>query len=118
MNAAEKARAREDYWTQQVIGLAIGLGLLAYWHPDSRRAVGSSGYPDVTAAGPRGVLFAELKMPGADTSAGQDLWGWTLNEAGSHCSCECEGAGILWFIWTVPGDFESGRIQRDLERLL
>jgi hypothetical protein len=102
-----RAPADEAYWTRKVIGLALELGLLAHWHPDSRRAVGAAGFPDVVAVGPGGALFAEIKMPDGDTSAEQDLWAWTLSNA-----------GLPWFQWTVPADFDSGRIEYQLRCLL
>jgi hypothetical protein len=99
----------EKYWTQVVVTMALGLGLLARWNPDSRREVGSRGFFDVVAAGPRGLLLAELKMPDGETTAEQDLWAWLLTQLSGP---------ILIRLWTVPDDIWSGQIERDLRTLL
>lgn len=98
----------ETEWTRDVVDLALMLGLVAHHHPDSRRALGSRGFPDVVAAGPRGVLFAEIKMPDGDTSGEQQLWLWMLNQ--SH-------PGYVK-VWIMPSDLTSGNIERDLRTLL
>lgn len=76
------------------------LGVLAFHAHDSRRSWGP-GFPDLVLAGPGGILFRELKSATGDTSAQQDLWGWTLCKAGAD-----------WAVWR-PADLRE-RIPREL----
>jgi hypothetical protein len=77
------------------------------WHhcPDSRRCQGRRGLPDLIIAGPRGVLFAELKDNGGETSANQDRWLLTLH-----------GGSVPYAVWR-PADWESGLIEAMLREL-
>ena len=103
----------EGYWTRRVIALATELGLLAHWLPDSRRAEGSKGFPDIVTAGPNGVLFAELKMSGGETTAAQDAWAWTLREAAGKAPYY-----LTYRLWVVPFALANGTIERELRKLL
>lgn len=78
--------------------------LLCCYHPHNSRR-DSAGFPDLVAAGQGGVIFRELKSAGGDTTAEQDLWGWTLTRAGAD-----------WGIWR-PADLASGRIERELSAI-
>ena len=98
--------ATEHEWCRFLLAEAERLGLLGYWHPDSRRAEGHRGYPDLTLAGARAVLFAEVKMAGASTSADQDMWAWLLG---------CGGA--RYRLWIVPDHWDSGLIKEEMEEL-
>lgn len=111
------SRASEADWARDIVRLAGRLGLLAHFQPDSRRAAGTAGFPDIVIAGPRGVLFAELKMPDGETSAAQDWWGWMIGEAAGSSPYGSRHAAVRWVLWTVPDDAGSGRIEADLRRL-
>jgi hypothetical protein len=99
----------EAAFTREVLALAARLGLLAHWNPDSRRCEGAPGFPDLVIAGEAGIGLAECKMPGGDTSAGQDLWLWTLAR-----SISPRVAFVR--VWE-PADLASGLIERDLRRI-
>jgi hypothetical protein len=101
--------ATEHEWCRVLLAEAQHLGLLGYWHPDSRRAEGHRGYPDLTLVGDRGVLFAEVKTAGALTSADQDMWAWKLSEIGA--------AGVRYTLWIVPDHWDSGLIQQEMREL-
>ena len=101
--------ATEHEWCRFLLAEAKRLGLLGYWHPDSRRAEGNRGYPDLTLAGDGAVLFAEVKTPGALTSADQDMWAWKLSEIGAP--------GVRYTLWTVPDHWDSGLIQEEMREL-
>jgi hypothetical protein len=55
------------------------------WHhcAEPRRCHGTRGFPDLLAAGPRGLLLAELKAPGRKRSPAQVQFGYTLAAAGA-----------------------------------
>ncbi|HEY1622131.1 MAG TPA: hypothetical protein VGG25_31225 [Streptosporangiaceae bacterium] len=93
----------------RVTGLCEELGLLWHHCNDARRCTGPDGFPDLVIAGQRGVMFAELKSASGETSAGQDLWLWTLDRAatGGHF-----GRGVF-----RPNLWDSGQIRRCLEAL-
>ena len=98
---------REAIFTEAVLAMARDRGLLVHHCPDSRRCTGQKGFPDLVIAGPGGILFAELKSEDGETSADQDLWGWTLSR----------GLGRLAHTILRPGDLRNGRIARELNRL-
>lgn len=50
------------------------LGLLWHHDPDSRRGVGSPGFPDLVVAGPGGFMIAELKSGNGRMSREQIRW--------------------------------------------
>ena len=93
-----------------VMALAQRMNLLAHWCPDSRKCYGDKGFPDLVIAGPRGLIFAECKMPSADTTAEQDRWIWTIGEAGGR------GRDSIVRIW-FPSHLENGTIERELQEL-
>jgi hypothetical protein len=99
----------EREWCTFILAEASRLGLLGHWNPDSRRAEGNQGYPDITLAGGYGVLFAEVKLTGASTSAGQDMWAWQLDRVMSP--------SVRYALWNVPDDWDSGRIQQEMRDL-
>lgn len=76
------------------------LGLLGYHTNDSRRSQG--GFPDWMIAGPRGVLFRELKREGKNPTAAQQVWLDTLTAAGEDAD-----------VWR-PSDLFSQRIAHEL----
>ena len=88
----------------EVVKLASDLGLLVHHCPDARRCYGQ-GLPDLIIAGPGGVIFRELKSDDGETTAQQDLWGWTLSRGGAS-----------WAVWR-PADWCSGAISSMLEKL-
>jgi hypothetical protein len=53
-------------------------GLLWHHCAEPRRCRGSRGWPDLFAAGPRGLLLAELKGPRGRRSPAQVQFGYTL----------------------------------------
>lgn len=105
-------RSAEHEFCAQVVGLAEGLGALVHWCPDSRKCLGTKGFPDLVIAGPRGIIPAECKMPGEETTAEQDRWGWTL-----HTLSLCLPSGLWYCIW-FPVDLENGTIERTICRVL
>jgi hypothetical protein len=106
----------EIAFTHELVGQAAAKGLLVQWCGDSRRCDGHRGYPDVFIAGPCGILLAELKEPGGETSADQDLWLWMLHQIDLLCSCECKRRRPLSVVWT-RADLDSGTIERTLADL-
>ena len=95
----------EEEFAREVEARIKRPGLLYHRCPDSRRCRGQRGFTDLVIAGRRGVLFAELKLPGGETTAEQDLWGWTIRESGN-----------AWALWE-PADLDSGAVDRGLLRL-
>lgn len=81
---AEVSRLEREF-TKNVMTECHDLGLLVHHCPDSRRCEGDRGMPDIIVASERGLLVAELKMDGNDTSADQDRWIYTLHQAGIPC---------------------------------
>lgn len=108
----------EAPFTRAVLQLGRRLGLLMHWCPDSRRCEGDPGFPDVTAVGPGGVMFAELKLADADTTAEQDRWALMLLERSSQCAgYDCSGRGVFYRLWR-PADLAAGTIEKELRQLL
>jgi hypothetical protein len=83
-----------------VLLLADYLHLLAYHDNDPRRNL--AGFPDLVIAGPRGVIFAELKSGTGGYSAAQKRWRWML-----------QASGATYRLWR-PGDLTSGKIEDQL----
>lgn len=77
---------------------------LLFFHLTRPQKLGK-GFPDLVIAGPGGVLYRELKMPGGSLSPEQVSWKWTLLTSGQN-----------WAVWQ-PADLESGKIERELARL-
>lgn len=105
----------EDQLQAEAEALCDRLGLQWIHVPDSRRAAGSRGFPDLLAAGPRGIAFMEFKSADGETSAEQDLWLWMLNKAFLGLSPECEGAFEVAVL--RPADWEAGRVRSLLESI-
>lgn len=82
-----------------------GMRVKAHHEVDSRRS--RRGLPDTLVAGPGGQLWAELKTVARhdQTTVEQREWIDTIRTGGG-----------LAFLWT-PADWESGAIQRELERI-
>jgi hypothetical protein len=85
----------------QVVSIADGLGILAYYNDDSRRA--TAGFPDLVLAGHDGVIFAELKTGGDQIKSIQARWRWRL-----------KAAGMRYHEWK-PADLDNGNILRVLK---
>lgn len=96
---------------REVQALCNKYGLLWHHCRDSRACYGPRGLPDLIVAGPRGVLFAELKSEDGDTSADQDLWAWTLTRA-----AEVGSVRLDYQMWR-PADLDSGLIATELRRI-
>jgi hypothetical protein len=78
-------------------------GLLLYHATDSRRD--APGFPDLVIAGPRGVLFRELKSAAGRLRPDQTTWRYTLMAAGAD-----------YAVWR-PADLADGRVAAELDRL-
>ena len=108
-------RNQEERALQRAVErLCDELGLL--WHHCGRPVTcsGRDGLPDLIAAGPGGLVIPELKSQDGITTAGQDLWGWTLTRAWSRMGAASHPSG--WAVWR-PDDLESGLIRSQLERI-
>lgn len=93
------ARMREAELDKAIRGLCDGFRLLRYHTTDSRRC--PVGFPDLVIAGPRGMLFRELKATRGYTSKVQAQW---LDMLARH------GDAAVW----TPYDLLSGRVAREL----
>lgn len=105
----------EDELEAEMEALCPRLGLVYHHCRHSRRCRGAPGFPDLTIAGPRGVMFRELKSENGETSPGQDLWGWLLQDRQGVFGLPA-GQVPRWRVWR-PGDLESGEIRAELEQL-
>lgn len=92
----------ENELEQEIRALLRRYGLYGYHTHDSRRS--PAGWPDWVILG-RGLLFRELKSTGGYLTPAQRRVGYMLKAAGQD-----------WDVWR-PADLESGRIQRELERI-
>jgi hypothetical protein len=90
----------EDHFRGLVIAMAEDFGLHWRYQPDSRSTAGWKGYPDLTIAGPGGVLFVELKAMEKYPDECQVQW---LDLLGGQC----------WH----PDDLHSGLVKAELFRL-
>lgn len=88
-----------------VVALIKQYGLRYYAVSDSRKVASCRGYPDLTIAGPGGVLFRELKVSKSKMRPEQDDWIDLLTLAG-------ESAGYWW-----PADLDSGKIESELAQI-
>ena len=93
----------EEELLGRVLELAGWLRLLAYHTHDSRRS--PAGFPDLVIAGPRGVIFAELKSGTGGYTAAQKRWRWML-----------QAGGASYRLWR-PGDWASGQIEAQLKAI-
>jgi hypothetical protein len=93
----------EDELLAAVLELAKWLRLLAYHTRDSRRS--APGFPDLVIAGPRGVLFPELKSARGRLRPAQVTWKYMLLASGQ-----------AWRLWT-PADWADGTIERELRSI-
>ena len=74
-------------------------GVLVHHCGDSRRCTGDRGLPDVILAGPRGLLFVELKSSMHGLTEGQRTWHWMLKAAGAQV--------VTW----LPSHFRNGQAE-------
>lgn len=83
----------------------------ALWHhcPDSRRCEGSTGFPDLVIAGPGGVIFAECKSDGGETTAEQDNWAFILTTTALYS--KLQRLQHVYYLWR-PQNLESGEIEQ------
>lgn len=81
------------------------LGLLWHHDPDSRRALGSPGFPDLVVAGPGGFVIAELKSHNGRMTREQIRWRACLQH------------GFRGYALLRPEHHERGEIIRLLHRL-
>lgn len=103
----------EDDLLTAVLDLARLFGLhVAHFRPAKtdkgwRTAVQADGkgYPDLTIAGPGGVMFRELKSATGRSGAEQKVW-----------AAKLESAGADFAVWR-PADLRDGRIERELRAL-
>jgi hypothetical protein len=89
----------------EVIELCHYHRLLYHYCVASMRCLGRPGFPDLVIAGPRGLIFAELKSAGGKLDAGQTSWRYTL-----------QSAGVSWHLWT-PVHWIDGTIESCLKGL-
>lgn len=71
----------EAQFQQQVTDLCDVLRLKWHHETDSRRS--KEGFPDLVIAGPRGVVFAELKTEKGKVTKAQQEWIETLERSGA-----------------------------------
>ncbi len=89
-----------------ISGLCDELHLVSLHVRDVRREDPHwKGFPDRMIFGPGGVLYRELKAPGARVRAAQQQWHRRLSRAGQDVA-----------VWK-PADWHAGRIRAELERL-
>lgn len=100
-----KMSERDLYY--EVTRICDQLELLWHHCADSRHCMGTPGLPDLIIAGPRGVIYAELKSADGETDADQDKWIWTLRRSTFPYPL------MRMYIWT-PADLESGEIRAQL----
>lgn len=92
----------EEQLLQLVIGRCEELQIRVFHSSDSRRDVGR-GFPDLVIAGNRGLIFRELKTESGQLESAQKIWKWRLHA--------CRASWALW----RPADWQSGRIENELE---
>jgi hypothetical protein len=97
------AQMSEAQLTESVRDLCTGLRLWRWHHLCSRGT--TPGWPDEVIAGPRGVLFRELKRQHGRVSPAQ-----------RHCLDLLAGAGMDVAVWR-PLDLHTGRILAELRAI-
>ncbi len=76
------------------------------WHASHQAiACHGKGLPDMIIAGPRGVIFAELKTPGAKLSPEQARWKHALLSSGA------------WHVVWTPADVVTGAVGNALDEI-
>jgi hypothetical protein len=78
-----------DEFLEWALQRAAKLDLFALHVPDSRRVRGTPGAPDLFVVGPRGAVWAELKVGNDRPSRNQNRWGYRLKAAGQF-------HGVYW----------------------
>jgi hypothetical protein len=76
------------------------------WHhcPNGRMCHGTAGLVDFIVAGPRGILYREVKPhAGERPRSTQVRWKYALQASGQD-----------WALW-LPADVESGRVRQEIE---
>lgn len=71
-----------DELLEAVLQRAAKLEIYALHVPDSRRVRGTPGAPDLFLAGPRGVMWCELKVGNDQLSRNQQRWRYRLQAGG------------------------------------
>lgn len=97
----------------EVTRMCRGRGLL--WHQCADRPYrchGTAGFPDLVIAGPAGLVLAELKSDGDETTGWQDLWAWTITRTWRPGEDTVSG----WRLWR-PAQLEDGTIAAALDAL-
>jgi|SRR6185437_5833193 len=89
---------------KEVLKLCEKYRLYHFHSGDSRRDLGTRGFPDLVIVG-RQLLFAELKTNYGKTSTHQNSWRWKI-----------QLAGVKWVKWT-PYDLEDKTIETVLASL-
>lgn len=74
-----------DELVKRIGALADDAGVLWCYLPDSKRLRGHRGVPDMVLAGPRGLLFAEVKT-GTELEPYQHVWQAMLTKGGTGCA--------------------------------
>lgn len=99
---------------RKIIKIAWHYGALVHHCVRSDRCIGS-GFPDLVIAGPRGVIFAELKSDSGETDAEQDKWAWTL----TRCSIYSRQLDIkhVYYLW-CPQHLWSGEIDGVIKQVI
>lgn len=108
MSPADRRRMTGADLQDAIVALAHHLGYIAYHGRPGRTAHGwrtpvsydGKGFPDLVLAGPRGVLFLEVKGDGDRVREHQRKWIAALRSAGAQA-----------FIVT-PGDWRAGVVDR------
>lgn len=80
-------------------------GVLVHHCGDSRRCTGARGLPDVILAGPRGVLFVELKSSNHGMTTEQRNWHWMLKAGGAQVA--------TW----LPSHFRNGNAEAQIAKI-
>lgn len=97
----------------KVLEAARALGLLAHHCRDGRYCHGR-GLPDLVIVGRNGIIFREVKTGNAETTAEQDLWGWTILQSWTRGTYQ--GPVVLWSVWS-EADWQDGTVGGELVAL-
>jgi hypothetical protein len=96
--------AEHDRLLGVAVGLAAELGVDVWMWPDSRR-VSRKGWPDLTFAGPGGVMLREVKTGSAKPTWEQKHVGYLLI-----------AAGLDWAVWR-EAHFANGTVRAKITAL-
>jgi hypothetical protein len=93
----------ETQFQKAVTGLCDWRGV--WWYHASQPLRDHPGFPDLILVGNRRTIFRELKKAGEKPTAEQVDVGMRLERSGED-----------WAVW-CPADWDSGRIQREIEAI-